>query len=118
MVTLYLVTAGVFALAGLVVWLVFLRPVPRLVDGGTVIEKQYRESATYWQVQSGISRGFRTPTAIEIAEAYVLEIELDGVAGRVSHALSVAASRDIEEGDRVIAIALPEAIPAVEKLFS
>lgn len=102
MVKLYTVLALVFSLAGIVIWLAFVRPVEQQTGLGTIRSKAFRPAGTYVQQQPGITRGFRTPTDIPIAESDVLEIVLDGrEAQAVPYALNTVASRSLSVGQRV-----------------
>lgn len=71
----------IFALVMLVVacgiWLVFLRPVPKLSAKGIITSKNYKPPGEYTQFQAGDRAGFRQPTRIPIAEGYVVEIEVE-----------------------------------------
>lgn len=101
MARFYLIIAVLFGIFALALWLVFLRPVATLAATGTITAKTFRENATYWQAQPGLERGFRTPTPIPIAEAYVFEVSLDESRERVTYALNTQASEAFREGDRV-----------------
>lgn len=101
MTKFYLITAVVFGLLFLVLWVVFLRPVNTLTGTGVIASKTFRENATYWQAQPGLSRGMRTPTPIPIAEAYVFDVQLDGGGEPISIALNTQAAQSFNEGDRV-----------------
>jgi hypothetical protein len=74
MVKVMSAAAVIFAATAGVLWAMFLRPV--LIQHGTaeIRAKTYKPAGTYWQQQVGISRGFRTPTPIPVAESYVLEL--------------------------------------------
>jgi hypothetical protein len=96
-----LAAAIVFGLATGVVWFAFLRPIPTRSAVGTIVRKTFQPEATYWQFHSGANRGFRTPNAITLAEAYVFEVTVEGWDSLVRHALNTKASEGFREGDRV-----------------
>lgn len=97
----YIIATIVFAIAFLTIWLVFLRPVPVQAAAGAIRGKTFRESGTYWQGHHGLNRGFRTPTPIEIAEAYVFEIDVAGMPRPLRYALNTVASEEFSIGDTV-----------------
>jgi hypothetical protein len=101
MVRLNLIIALIFGLATLVIWFAFLRPVPIQTSTGTVLGRTYREGGTYWQGHHAASRGFRTPTPIPIAEAWVFEIAVEGFSEPFRYALNTTASGDFGVGDTV-----------------
>lgn len=97
----YIIITIAFAIAFLAIWFVFLRPVPMQTATGAIRGKTFRESGTYWQGQHGLSRGFRTPTPIEIAQAYVFEIEVAEMPVLLRYALNPTASEHFAIGDTV-----------------
>ena len=97
----YIITAIIFAIGFLAIWFVFLRPVPIQTATGTIRGKAFREGGVYWQGHQGLSRGFRTPTPIEIAEAYVFQIEVGGLPEPLTYALNTVASDSFAVGDVV-----------------
>lgn len=97
----YLIVAVIFAVAAPIIWFVFLRPVPIHSATGTIRGKTFQESGTYWQGHQGLSRGFRTPTPIEIADAYVFEIDVNGFAEPLRYAVNTTAAEQFAIGDPV-----------------
>jgi hypothetical protein len=96
-----LAVAIVFAVIAVAIWAVFLRPVPVETASGIITRKTFKPAGTYWQYPVGIDRGFRTATPIPIAEAYVFEIEIDGVQGPVFFSLNTVASQAFVVGQSV-----------------
>lgn len=94
------VAAALAVFAG-AMWFGFARPAPRQTALGTITAKVHKPEGTYQQVPSGLSRGFRVPTSIPIAESYLFNIRLDGVEEPLAAALNVIRSRQFEEGQRV-----------------
>ncbi|MEJ8857871.1 hypothetical protein WKW79_25100 [Variovorax robiniae] len=101
MIKLYVVLAIIFGAIGIAVWFAFLRPVNQQTGYGTILNKDARAADKYVQHQPGASRGFRTPTEINIAESDVLEIALEGRAERVLYSTNTVASRVLGVGQRV-----------------
>ena len=102
MSSFYLIVAVLFGAVALTIWIVFLRPVRQRTGRGTIVRRVRRREATYWQPHHGIGRGFRTPTPVPIAEAWVFEIDMEGGEGRVHHAMSRVAGAEFETGDEVL----------------
>jgi len=100
-VTIQLAIGTVFAATALLVWIVFLRPAAASTAIGTIRSKTYRPPGTYTQYQPGVSRGFRTPTEIPIAESYVFEIAIDGRPDLLRYSLNTTASERFAVGQRV-----------------
>ena len=96
-----LAVAIVFAVIAVAIWAVFLRPVPVETASGIITRKTFKPAGTYWQYPVGIDRGFRTATPIPIAEAYVFELEIDGLQGPVFFSLNTVASQAFEVGQSV-----------------
>jgi hypothetical protein len=92
--------AALVALAGLL-WLAFIRRVPEESAMATIVSKTFRAASTYSQQVVGADRGFRTPTSIPIAESYVFQLRLNGVADPVIASFNTVMSRQFEVGQRV-----------------
>ena len=69
--------------------------------GRTLATKTFRPAGTYTQQMVGADRAFRVPTEIPIAEAYVFELAVDGIAEPVRILLNTVKSRAFEPGQRV-----------------
>jgi hypothetical protein len=96
-----LVLAALFLAVGALIWLTFLRPVPRHSDAGTIRAKTFKPAGQYVRYDPGASRGMRMPTEIPIAEAFIFEIELDGRSETVGYALNTSASEKFAVDQRV-----------------
>jgi hypothetical protein len=69
---------------------------------GTIVSKTLKKGGVYMQTPSGVDRGFRTPTPIPIADAFVFEIRVDGEREVVRGSLNTIAGRTFEPGQRVV----------------
>jgi hypothetical protein len=98
---LEMTAAILFGTVALLTWAVLLRPVPRRSVVGTITGKTFKAAGTYAQYPAGAGRGFRAASEIPIAEAYVFEIKVDGMAEPVRYALNAVASKEFEVGQRV-----------------
>lgn len=101
MTKVYLFTAAIFGVVGIIIWFVFLRPANEQTDLGTIRTKTFRSAGTYTQYQPGAERGFRTPTEIPIAEVYVFVILLNRQDEPVTYSLNTTASERFSVGQRV-----------------
>lgn len=111
------VLAAIFALFALLMWFAFLRPVPTTTAAGRIVEMQYKPEGTYQQHQSGLSRGFRMPNSIPMAEAYILGIELDS-GERVAASVNVVESREYSIGQRVRIGYVVRGVPPIWERFT
>jgi len=91
------------ALAGfaLLMWFVFVRPVPSRLAAGIILAKTPRPAGTYVQQPVGNRSGFWTPVRIPIAECHVFEIAVDGFDDHAQLALNDVKSREFEIGQPV-----------------
>lgn len=83
------------------IWLVFLRPVPRLSAKGVITSKNYKPPGEYTQFHAGDRAGFRQPTRIPIAEGYVVEIEIEDSKASVIALLNSTEAQWYEVGTQV-----------------
>jgi hypothetical protein len=83
MIKVFIFAACMFALASVLIWFAFLRPVPVQITIAVINAKTFKPAGTYWQQQVGSNRGFRTAIPISIAESYVLELHSEelGISG-------------------------------------
>lgn len=105
--------AFVFAFLSLAIWFVMLRPTPTMTATGTVQRKTHKPEGEYWQYQAGDRPGFRVPTKITIAEAYVLQIESPDIAEPVYAVVNVIEAREYEVGDKVQLKYIQRSLPPV-----
>ncbi|MDQ3254763.1 MAG: hypothetical protein M3R15_12795 [Acidobacteriota bacterium] len=96
-----MVLAALFAVLAGVIWLVMLRPVERRTAAGIIATKTFQPASTYSQYQGGADRGFRGSNQIPIAESYVFDIKVEGMAEPVRMSLNTVASKEFEVGQRV-----------------
>ena len=96
-----LALAGAFLGVALVVWWVFLRPVPVVVGQGMVRNKTYRPAGTYVQYPVGDRQGFWAPTAIPTAEHVVLDISVEGQSEELRYPVSPNAAANFDIGQHV-----------------
>ena len=101
MATLKLTAAAVLAAFAFAMWYAFIRRVPEESAEGTITDKLYKPAGTYSLQHPGVDRGFRMPTSIPIAEAYVFAVRLDGAGEQVAAALNTIESRQFKVGQRV-----------------
>jgi len=83
------------------IWLVFLRPVPRLSAQGVITSKHYKPPGEYTQFPAGDRAGFRQPTRIPIAEGYLVEIAIEDSKESVIALLNSTEAQWYEVGTRV-----------------
>ena len=96
-----LIMSGVFLGVAGVIWFAFLRPVPVRTASGVVRTKTFRPEGQYVQYPVGNREGFRTPTTIQLAEHYVLDIEVDGQTGEFRYAVNTAGAAAFDVGQQV-----------------
>ena len=98
-----LVIVGIsFVVIAIVIWFIFLRPVPIQTASGTITQKSFKPAGTYWQYPSDATRGgFRMATPIPIAEAYVFEIKTNGFDSPIFFSMNTVASESFHVGQRV-----------------
>ena len=84
------------------IWLVFLRPVPRLSAKGVITSKNYKPPGEYSQFPAGDRAGFRQPTRIPIAEGYLIEIAIEDSKESVIALLNSTEAQWYEVGTRVV----------------
>ena len=93
--------AAIFALAALLLWFVFLRPVERKTAQGVITHKILKPAGQYVQYPAGMRTAFFAPSRIPIAECYVFTIQVDDLAADVAVALNTLAAEEYEVGQRV-----------------
>jgi hypothetical protein len=96
-----LIMSGMFLVIGGLIWLVFLRPVPIRTASGVIRSKEFSPSGQYVQYPVGDRQGFRTPTTIQLAEHFVLGIDVDGRPDGFSYAVNTTAATAFDVGQRV-----------------
>lgn len=96
---LWLITVAALALAA--VLFAMVRPGQRRSAMGLIVSKTFKNAGTYMQSPSGVDRGFRSATPIEIAESYVLEVRVEGESQLVRGSLNTIAARSFETGQHV-----------------
>ena len=101
LVKIQIVAAILLAAFALSIWLVFLRPVSQKSAIGMITNKTFQPASTYSQYQGGADRGFRGSNQIPIAESYVFDIKVEGMAEPFRMSLNTVASKEIEVGQRV-----------------
>jgi len=99
--TILLGVSATFAIAAVVIAVVFLRPAEEKTAVGTIAAISDRAASTYVQQKPGAQRGFRTPTEIPIAAATVLTIQIDGLTDPVTYPVNTLAGREFQVGQRV-----------------
>jgi hypothetical protein len=99
--TLLIIAAALLAAVAVLLWWVFLRPVVRHTALGVITAKTFRPDGTHWQYHPGSDRGFRTPTRIPIAAAYVFRIHVEGLPADVRYALNTVAAERYDVGQQV-----------------
>ena len=82
-------------------WFALIRRRPEQTGRATILRKEYQQAGTYLQQPVEANRGFRLPREIAIAESYVFELQLDGVADQVRASFNSVKSRHFEVGQRV-----------------
>jgi hypothetical protein len=101
MSTVQLTAAAGFALVALAMWWGFLRPVPEIRATGVVEAKVHKPAGEYQRTPVELSRGFRAPTRVPTAEAWIFQVRLDESGELAAVAQNVIAAREFEVGDRV-----------------
>jgi hypothetical protein len=96
-----IVVAIISGATAVVIWGIFLRPVPIRTALGKIAGKSYKPAGTYWQYPASLDRGFRTATPIPISEAFVFEIVLPGYRSPVFYSLGTGAARNFDIGQTV-----------------
>lgn len=96
-----LITAGVFLAVGGAIWLAFLRPVPVRTASGIIRSKTFAAAGQYVQYPVGDRQGFRSPTTIQMAEHFVLDIQVDGQSSQFRYAVNTTAATAFDIGQRV-----------------
>jgi hypothetical protein len=108
-----LAVAALFSVVALVVFAVFLRPAATQSAAGVITSKTHRAGGTHLQQQVGINRGFRTPTAIAVAESYSFEVKLDDAGEIVRASLNVGQASDFDIGQRVVVEVQRRGVPGI-----
>jgi hypothetical protein len=93
--------AGAFGTLAVVLWFLFVRPVPSAWAEGAIAGKTFKPADTYWQYPPGTRQGFRTANPIPVAESYVFEIHVPEFPGPAHYALNTVASEKFEVGQHV-----------------
>ncbi len=98
----YIFVAVVFAILGILIWLILLRPVVEQSAYGTISAKGFRQASTYRQHQPGASRGLQSTIEIPIAESNVLQLSIEGIDESVPFSINTVSGRSFTVGQRVI----------------
>lgn len=93
--------AAVLVIFAGLMWYAFLRPVKEETAMGTITAKVYKPAGTTTIQQTGANRGFRSPTVVPVADAYIFQIDVTGLDKPAAIALNTILSRDFEVGQRV-----------------
>jgi hypothetical protein len=93
--------AGIFLVVGGVIWLAFLRPVPVRTATGIIRSKTFTPAGQYVQYPVGDRQGFRSPTTIQMAEHFVLGIQVEGQSDQFRYAVNTTAAVAFDIGRRV-----------------
>jgi hypothetical protein len=93
--------AALLAIFAGVMWYAFLRPVKEETATGTITAKIYKPEGTTTIQQTGANRGFRSPTVVPVADAYIFQIDVSGLDKPAAIALNTILSRDFEVGQHV-----------------
>jgi hypothetical protein len=109
----WIVASGCFAVLAVLLWFLFVRPVPSQWTSGTIAAKTLKPAGTYWQYPPGIRQGFRTANPIPIAESYVFEIDVPAFPGPAYYALNTVASERYEVGHHVRLEYVERGVPGV-----
>ena len=96
-----LALAGAFLGVALVIWWVFLRPVPVAIGQGMVRSKTFRPAGAYVQYPVGDRQGFWAPTTIPTAEHVVLGIAVGGQPEELRYPVSPSAAAGFDIGQYV-----------------
>ncbi len=94
-------SAALAAVAG-ALWVGLVTNGAEATAPGTVLSKGYVSGGTYVQQPVEARRGFRSPTAVPVAESNTFELRLDGVADVVRASFNTVKSRQFEVGQRVV----------------
>lgn len=101
MARLQLAAAFVLGLVALAVWWGFLRRAPETTAIGVVEARVHKPPGEFQRVPMELQRGFRTPTRIPLAEAWLFEVRLDEPDEVVGVSLNAILGRGFDIGDRV-----------------
>jgi hypothetical protein len=94
--------AGCFALASVLIAMVFLRQVPRQFASGTIVGKDFKPAGTYsYTHMTGRRSGFFNTTTVPIAECYVFTVRVEGFPEDARYPLNTVAAREFEVSQRV-----------------
>ncbi len=94
------ISATFLCIAG-VIWFVFLRPAPINTTTGVIRTKEFASGGQYVQYPAGSRPGFRTPTTIQLADHFVLAIDVAGQSGPFRYAVNTTAASAFDVGQRV-----------------
>lgn len=93
--------AAICAVAALLLWFVFLRPVAVRTAQGVIMHKIFKPAGEYVQYPVGMRSAFFAPSRIPIAESYVFTIQVDEIAADVAVALNTLAAEEFNVGQKV-----------------
>jgi hypothetical protein len=96
-----LIMSAIFLGVAGVIWLAFLRPAPIHTTAGVIRSKDFATGGQYVQYPVGSRPGFRTPTTIQLADHFVLTIEVDGQSKAFRYAVNTTAAAAFDVGQRV-----------------
>jgi len=93
--------AVALAILAALLWSILVRRLPEETAAATITAKTLRSAGLYTQQMVGADRAFRVPTEIPVAESYVFELAVDGLAEPVKVSLNTVKSREFQLGQRV-----------------
>jgi hypothetical protein len=105
--------AAVFALAFIVIWFVFLRPVELRTAQGTITNKIFKPAGQYVQYPVGMRSAFFAPARIPIAECYVFTIRVEDLAADVGVSLNTLATEEFNVGQPVMIQYQERSLPGI-----
>ena len=95
------VIAVVAALGGLVIWLVFLRPVPEQSGTGVIEDKVFQAAHTVSRPPSGTRRQDWSSRQMQMPDQYVFSIRLEERTTVASYAIGAAGADHFDIGQTV-----------------
>ena len=99
-VLLQIVIAAVAAPAAFILWFALVRPVPERSGIAAIKGKTFLDAHTLTRYPSNVLRQSWTPNRIRINEAFLFDLDVDGV-GKAIFALDTLGSKAFEVGQRV-----------------
>jgi hypothetical protein len=96
-----LALAGLFAVVGIVVWSILLRPVEPRKARGVITYKVFKPASQHVQYPAGMRSGFYAPNSVPISECYVMVVRVDGLEAPAGFAMNTVAAQPYEVGQTV-----------------